>query len=37
MVSYKHKDCRNFNLGWCMLKDKQVNADDPACDQFQPR
>ena len=31
---FKHKDCRNFNQmeNWCMVKDKSVNPDEPACD-----
>jgi len=34
-----HKTCINYNQldNWCLLKNKQVNPDDPACDQYQPR
>jgi len=34
----KHKECQNFDTleSWCILKEKQVNPEGEACDQFIP-
>lgn len=32
-----HKECVNFRRGYCSLKNKAVDPNGPACDQFVPR
>ena len=30
-----HKDCKHFSNGFCNLKNKEVDADGPACPSFE--
>ena len=32
-----HKECKNYSKNWCNLKEKEVDPDGPACEDFETK